>query len=126
MRYTNKIHKPLIDYKIYTFNGKAKLMMINHDRGISTKADYFDSNFKRLNFTWGYPNSDYQVEKPINYDKMIAFAERLAKNTVELRVDFYECNGKLFFGELTFFDGSGFTKLNPPQWDDVLGSWLEI
>lgn len=117
----------LRDYKFYTFNGKAKYVMVNSERGRgTTKADYFDMDFNWLDFTWGYPNSDMKIEKPRNFEKMIELSECLAKDTYELRVDFYECNGKILFGELTFFDGGGFTKFQPESWDFVFGSELKL
>lgn len=118
--------KPLNDYKIYTFAGKAKMIMINTDRGIATKADYFDRDYNYLDFIWGYPHSDNKPNKPQNFEKMIELAELLAKGTSELRVDFYDVDGKIYFGELTFFDGSGFDPIVPIEWDYKIGSWVDL
>ncbi len=125
---TDQMSKSTIlkDYKVYTFNGKAKICMINQDRGIYTKADYFDRNYKWLNFTWGYDHSSNKPPRPKNYELMFELAERLAIGTIELRVDFYEVNGILYFGELTFFDGSGFDRMEPVEWDYTLGSWIKL
>ena len=117
---------PLRDYKIYTFNGKAEICMINQDRKIHTKADYFDKDYNWLDFKWGYDHADIPPEKPKNYGLMYSLAERLAKGTTELRVDFYEVDGRVFFGELTFFDGSGFDKIEPIEWDYKLGKMLKL
>ena len=117
---------PLRDYKIYTFNGKAKICMINQDRGNHTRADYFDRDYNWLDFTWGYDHADVRPEKPENYEKMFELAEALAKDTLELRVDFYDVNGRIYFGELTFFDGSGFDKIFPVEWDERMGSWIDL
>lgn len=116
----------LRDYKIYTFNGQAKLCMINQERGIHTRADYFDKDFNRLDFTWGYDHADALPEKPKNYEMMYRLAGKLAIGTAELRVDFYEVNGQVYFGELTFFDGSGFDKIEPVEWDYKLGEWVDL
>lgn len=122
----NKETSPLRDYKIYTFNGEAKMCMINQDRGHHTRADYFDKDFKWLDFTWGYDHADVPPEKPKNYEKMFELAEKLAAGTPELRVDFYEVDGRIYFGELTFFDGSGFDKIEPKSFDELLGSWIKL
>lgn len=122
----NKETPPLRDYKIYTFNGEAKMCMINQDRGHHTRADYFDKNFKWLDFTWGYDHADVPPEKPKNYEKMFELAEKLAAGTPELRVDFYEVDGRIYFGELTFFDGGGFDKIEPKSYDELLGSWIKL
>lgn len=117
---------PLRDYKIYTFNGEAKICMINQDRGYHTKADYFDKDYNWLDFTWGYDHADVKPKKPKNYDKMFELAEKLAVGTYELRVDFYEVEGHVYFGELTFFDGSGFDAIKPFSYDELLGSWIQL
>ena len=116
----------LRDYKIYTFEGKAMFCMINQNRGIDTRADYFDRQFNRLKLQWGYKPADVAPQKPRNFEKMFELAEMLCKGTHELRVDFYEVDGQVFFGELTFFDGSGFDAIEPHEWDVKLGSWLKI
>lgn len=116
----------LKDYKIYTFNGKAKMCMINTDRGIDTRADYFDRDFKWLDFFWGYKHADIKPQKPVHYEKMFELAEVLAQGTTELRVDFYVMNNNIYFGELTFFDGSGFDPIIPEEWDIKIGSWLQL
>ena len=121
----NVIHQ-LRDYKIYTFNGEAKMCMINQDRGHHTSADYFDRDYNWLDFRWGYDHADVLPQKPKNYEKMFALAEKLAEGTPELRVDFYESDGRVYFGELTFFDGSGFDKMEPKSFDEMLGSWVQL
>lgn len=118
--------RELRDYKIYTFNGKAKFCMINTDRGTDTRADYFDESYNWLDFTWGYPHADVKPKKPANYKKMFELAEELAKGTATLRVDFYEVNGQIYFGELTFFDASGFDKIIPESYDLKFGSWIKL
>lgn len=55
-----------------------------------------------------------------------SLAENLAQRTTEVRVIFYEVQGRGFFGELTFFDGSGLMPILPIEWDRKLGSWLEL
>lgn len=83
--------KELRDYKIFTFDSIAKALFISSDRQSGqTTADYFDINFKSLDFTWGYPHSKVLPSKPKSFDQMVKAAECLAKDTEELRVDFYE------------------------------------
>lgn len=117
----------LRDYKIFTFDGIAKaLFIVSNRQSGETTADYFDVEFKPLDFTWGYPHSKVLPSKPQNFDQMIKAAECLAKDTVELRVDFYEVNGKAYFGEMTFFDGSGFDSFNPEEWDRTFGDMVKL
>ena len=116
----------LKDYKIYTFGGRAEICMINQDRTIHTKADYYDKDYNWLNFTWGYDHAEISPRKPENYDLMFKLAEQLAVGTTELRVDFYQVNGQIYFGELTFFDGSGFDRIRPIEWDFKLGKMITL
>lgn len=117
----------LRDYKFYCFNGEPKIIMINSDREIGkTKADYFDMDFNWLDLKWGYEHALVKPSKPINFEKMKELAVILSKDVPELRVDFYEVNNKIYFGELTFFDGSGFDKIEPKEWDEKLGDWITL
>lgn len=119
--------KELRDYKFYTFGGIPKALMIVSNRiGKQAFADYFDMNFKKLPFTWGYPNSSIEVTKPGTFERMIEAAKKIAVGTTELRVDFYEVNGKIYFGEMTFFDGSGFQKFCPEEWDEKFGQLIKL
>lgn len=121
------ITKELRDYKIFTFDGVAKaLFIVSNRQAGKTTADYFDIDFKPLDFTWGYPHSRVLPSKPECFNQMLEAAEYLAKNTVELRVDFYEVNGKAYFGEMTFFDGSGFEPFNPEEWDHKFGKMIKL
>lgn len=118
----------LKDYKFYCFNGEVKFVMINSDRNSDqpTKADYFDKNFNWLNFRWGYEHSCIRPEKPYDYEKMIEIAEKLSRNMKHVRIDLYSCSKKIYFGEITFFDGSGFDKIEPIEWDYKIGSWIQL
>lgn len=120
--------KDLRDYKFYCFNGEVKFVMINSDRNSNqpTKADYFDRSFNWLDFQWGYEHSRIKPEKPHDFEKMIEIAEKLSQNMKHVRIDLYYCANKIYFGEITFFDGSGFDKIEPVEWDYKIGSWIEL
>lgn len=121
----NAVDGGLIDYKFYCFNGEPKLLFVATGRTeMSTCADYFDMDFNKLDIIWGYPHSNELIKKPTQFEKMKVLAAALSRGVPELRVDFYEVNGKVFFGELTFFDGSGFAKIVPEEWDVKLGDWI--
>ena len=118
----------LKDYKLMCFNGKVKCSFVCSDRfsddGI--KVTFFDINWNVMPFERHYPKSDEPIAKPVNYEKMIEFAERLSKGIPFLRVDFYEIEGKLYFGELTFFPGSGFEEFTPEQVDYDIGKLIQL
>lgn len=127
-KYMEDVSGDLKDYKFYCFNGEMKFVMINSDRNTSrpTRADYFDRDFNWLDFTWGYSHAEVHPKKPEQFEKMVAIVEKLAKGLPHTRVDLYDCNGKIYFGELTFFDGSGFDKIEPLEWDYKIGKLLKL
>lgn len=119
----------LPDYKYFTFNGKVKSLFIATDRQNSqeeTKFDFYDEQFNHLDFTNGHPNASKPIQKPGNFELMKELAEKLSSGIPHLRVDFYEIDGKVYFGELTFFHWSGFVPFSPETWDAKFGEWLEL
>ena len=121
--------KELRDYKFFTFNGVPKIMHLVSNRQNEkeeTYGDFFDMDYNHLNLTMGHINAPVIPEKPKSFDLMIKYAEVLSCDTAHLRVDFYEVNGQLYFGELTFYQDSGFADILPSEWNDVLGSWIKL
>lgn len=118
----------LKDYKFFCFDGKVKAMFIAQDRmkNEDTKFDFFDDNFNHLPFTNGHPNAAVPPKKPKSFDKMKMLAEKISKGIPQVRVDFYDINGKVYFGEITFFHWSGFVKFEPPEWDEKFGEWIKL
>ncbi len=119
----------LKDYKFFCFNGVAKAMFIASDRqttGEETKFDFFDMDFNHLPFLNGHPNSNCAIKKPQSFEEMKILAEKLSKGIPHIRVDFYDINGKIYFGELTFSHWSGFVPFEPKEWDEKFGNWIEL
>ena len=118
----------LRDYKFFTFDGVPKALFIATERGSKeeTKFDFFDADFKHLPFTNGHPNADVMPAKPKTFEEMKSLAAKLSENIPQLRVDFYEVNGKAYFGELTFSHWSGMMPFNPPEWDKTFGEWIKL
>lgn len=116
----------LIDYKFFCFDGKVKCVLIVTGRFNDIREDYFDSDFVHLPLKKGGLNATGAINPPNNFEKMKTIAEIISKGLIHLRVDFYEINNKIYFGELTFFDGGGFEKFNPEKWDFVFGEWIHL
>lgn len=115
----------LRDYKFFCFNGEPKAMYIATGRGINqTKFDYYDMEFNHLDITQKYPNTDTPNKKPNCFDEMIILAQKLSYGIPHVRIDFYEVNGKVYFGEMTFYHLSGFIPFRPSNWDKIFGDWL--
>ena len=119
----------LKDYKWYCFNGTPRFLLITTDRAeadVPTKYTYFDMDYHVLPFYNSGPHADKPIPKPETFDQMKRLAEILSAEMAHLRVDLYDINGKVYFGELTFYDSSGMAKFDPPEWDEIIGSWLEL
>lgn len=118
----------LMDYKIMCFNGKAYCCFVCTGRGSreGLRVTFFDRDWNRLPFVRHYPCDKNEIQKPINYQKMISLAEEISKDMAFLRVDFYEVNNDIYIGELTFFPGNGFEEFSPPEWDYKLGEMLKL
>ena len=117
----------LRDYKFFCFDGKAKLMFIATDRNIGeTKFDYYDLDFNHLDIVQHYTNSDKEIRKPKNFDKMIQLSEKITQyfKLKHARIDFYEVDGELYFGEITFYHFSGLQPFKPNEWDKKIGDLL--
>ena len=125
---TDETGTNLRDYKFYCFDGKAKVVGIYQDRNTDkeTTGDFFDMDFNWLDFTFNMPNAKVKPSKPNHFEKMKEIAEILSKGLPHVRVDLYLSNDRIYFGELTFFDGSGFDKIEPFEWDVKLGSWINL
>ena len=126
---TNDDSDGINDYKFFCFNGKVKLLFIATDRvneNEETKFDFYDENFNHLPIKNGHPNALIPPRKPLNFEKMKELAEILSKDIPHLRVDFYEINGKIYFGELTFSHWAGMVPFEPEEYDLILGNWIDI
>ena len=119
----------LRDYKFYCFNGVPQIIMVANDRSSGNVTfDYFDMQFNHLPYQQGALNSKFSVQKPENFEKMRQLAAQLSSSGYlpHIRVDLYNCLGKVFFGELTFFDASGYAEFKPFEWDRKLGDMIDL
>ncbi|MDD6147429.1 MAG: ATP-grasp fold amidoligase family protein [Lachnospiraceae bacterium] len=123
---TNGNGEDLNDYKLMCFNGKVKTTFVCSDRFSKDglKVTFYDTDWRRMPFERHYPASKTEIDKPQTYEEMITLAEKLAFGIPFVRVDFYEINGNIYFGELTFFPGSGYEEFTPEEWDKTLGDWI--
>lgn len=118
----------LPDYKFFCFHGVVKMVYVATGRqeGVS-RIDFFDNNFKHLQITQGqHQNALITPVKPKHYDEMLQLAEKLSQNIPHVRVDFYEVNNRVYFGELTFFSQNGTAPFHPEEWDYRIGEWLDL
>ncbi len=121
----------LIDYKFFCFNGEPRFMYVSQglEDHSTAKISFYDLKgrelpFKRTDFA-AFEHIPYIPE---NIDKMVSLAETIAKDVGSsfVRCDLYEINRKIYFSELTFTPCSGLLPFDPPEWDKILGSWIEL
>jgi len=119
----------LRDYKFFCFDGVVKALFIASDRqaeGEEVKFDFFDTEFNHLPFKNGHPNATKEIKKPVTFEKMKELAAKLSVGIPQVRVDFYEVDGKIYFGEITFFHHDGMTPFDPEEWDYKFGEWINL
>lgn len=118
----------LRDYKFFCFNGKVKALFVATERQRRDEPffNFFDENFKQLNVKQGHPVSLVPPAKPELFDQMKRLAEVLSKDLSCVRIDFYQANGKIYFGEFTFYHFGGIVPFEPNEWDYKFGSWITL
>ena len=118
----------LPDYKFFCFDGKARALYVATGRHTESGVcfDFFDENFNHLPFYNSHPNSKNKIDKPTGFDKMKELAEKLSVGMPHVRVDLYDIDGKVYFGEYTFYHMSGFQPFKPEEWDYTFGSWIDL
>lgn len=115
------------DYKFFCFDGAVKALFIGTDRSSGdVKFDYFDADFNHLDLVQFHPMSGKVLEKPPHYEEMKEVASKLSRGIPHVRVDLYNVNGRIYFGELTFYHHGGVTPFHPESWDYRFGEWLNL
>lgn len=117
----------LKDYKFFCFNGVPKLIQVNFGRFQEPKKNMYDCAWNYVPITSHFPtDANMHIAKPNKLQEMIEYAKILSAGHPFLRVDFYSINEKIYFGELTFFPGSGFIGYEPEEWDLKMGEWMVL
>lgn len=109
------------DYKFLCFNGKPEYVVLDVDRFTDHKRNIYDTQWNDLHVSSDCPCSDKVYEKPETLDEMLRIAGILCKDFPAVRVDLYSVNGKVYFGELTFFPWSGYVQYTPDSFDFEMG-----
>lgn len=119
----------LIDYKFICFNGRTDYLYVMSDRAFGKDAALaiYDRDFHKTNvYEIGERRADYILPVPKNFQKMVEIADKLSEDIPQVRVDLYNVDGKIYFGELTFYDESGYTRFDPDSFDFELGKLFDI
>ncbi|MBD3921515.1 glycosyl transferase [Paenibacillus sp. PR3] len=122
------IDDDLKDYKLICFNGEVKCTFVctNRHTGAGLHMTFYDNDWRVMPFERHYPKESVPIRRPAHFEKMKEIAEQLSSRMALVRIDFYEVKGKLYFGEVTFYPGSGFEEFTPDSYDYLLGSWINL
>jgi len=122
------------DYKLHCFNGKVHFIQVDFDRGSKNHTrNWYNIGWERVPFYWAslikgiltVPNN-MEIDKPKSLDLMINLAEKLSSPFPYVRIDFYDIDNKVYFGEITFYQDNGFRPIYPPEWDLKLGELITL
>lgn len=116
----------LLDYKFLCFNGQPQLIQVDIDRFQEHTRNIYDLDWNLTPIEILYNRSDKLITKPENLERMIDISRDISRDFPHVRVDFYEVDGRLYFGELTFYHESGTGKFNHEKYDEIIGSWLHL
>lgn len=119
----------LRDYKFFCFNGRVRYVYGVSDRrvGQTAQVGVYDKDFNKLEVVRNDERpQDAPLQKPNNFDEMIKVAESLAKDFPHVRVDLFNIEGIIYFGELTFYDGSGYMTFTPDSFDAEMGDCFDV
>ena len=119
----------LLDYKFFCFYGEVKFIYIfsNSTDGKRGKMNFFDKDFNPMPFMhYKYPPNSRAIPKPDNYGEMVALAEKLSQNIPFVRVDMFNVEGKIYVGEFTFYPSNGILSYDPPEYEEIIGSYLPL
>lgn len=119
----------LPDYKIMCFNGEARIIEHHENRftGETHTQTFYTRDWNVLPITQpGLPLTHTPVRRPEQLDDMLSMSEQIAKDMYHARIDWYIINGKIYFGEITFYDGSGFEPFDSWEMEEYLGSQIDL
>lgn len=114
------------DYKFFVFGGVARVIQVNSDRfGTDSRASFYDTTWNRLPVRWASTPAG-EVDRPADLELMVDIAERLGQGWDFIRVDLYNVNRSVWFGEFTPYPGGGVMRFEPSDFDQRLGQWWTL
>jgi len=113
------------DFKILCFNGEPKYIIVDKDRYIDHKRNFYDTDWNRVDVTTDHEQFETPYPKPKNFEEMLRVAHILSEDFPFVRVDLYNIEGKIYFGELTFYPWTGYVQFTPDSFDFELGKLMD-
>lgn len=122
----NTDRQELLDYKVFCFNGKPRLIDVHSGRFKEHKRNIYDTDWNFLNNVRFKYNHFDQVEKPMALNQLLLYAKKLSQDFAHVRVDFFIVNNQIYFAEFTFANGAGFDEIIPYSFELTMGEWIQL
>lgn len=124
---TDESGTELKDYKIYTFGGEPYLIQVDFDRFHNHRRNLYTTEWEYIDETIEYSKDpNVKIAKPEHLEEMLECSKKLAVGTISLRTDFYSINGKIYFGEITFYQEAGFAHFEHEEFAKKLGDQIKL
>jgi hypothetical protein len=122
-----KGREDISDYKFFCFDGVPRFLQLDLDRGHDHSVRYYDMQWERLPFVLrGSPRAEGDIAGPENFGEMVDVVRKLSAGFPFVRVDLYNLDGKIIFGEMTFYPGDGRAQLEPERYNTILGDYIKL
>ena len=122
----DKKYGELRDYKFFCFDGKIGIVLVCTNRQTDLEETWLDEDFNLIDLREGGHKNRTDLDKPTQFEQMKKIAKKLSVGIPHVRVDLYEINGKIYFGEMTFFPAGGFEQFDDEIWNEKLGKFISL
>lgn len=116
----------ITDYKFLCFHGEPKLIQVHRDRENGHTLDFYDVNWHKTSIRRFTKTAEGLIPRPQCLEEMLWVAQKLSKDEIHVRIDLYEVDGKVYFGEKTYYSGSGLVPFAKDEYDELLGCWIRL
>lgn len=117
----------LNDYKVFNFDGEPRMIEVDYNRFSGHSRNLYDMDWKRIDAVLKYPSvPGHEFTKPVVFDELKDLCRKVSVGIPHVRSDFYVVENKIYFGELTFYHGSGYEKTTPEEFNNTIGGWLVL
>lgn len=117
---------PLVDYKFFCFSGQAKLIKVIAGHGEQVRQDYYDCDWNFRPYVKDQNSMGGGMERPKNLERMIEIASKLSEQFAMARVDLYNIDGRIYFGEITLTPATGLNRTDKPETLEMMGEWMDL
>ena len=127
-KYLEEMGKEMInDYKFFCFDGQPQFIQVDLERGVKDFRCFYNTAWEKLPFSTE-DNTYYEgdVPQPDNYEEMLSVATKLADDFPFVRVDLYNIEGRIIFGEMTFYPSDGRNRIIPEKYNLIIGDYLTL